>query len=108
MTGIFGLPVTCPYCGGDVELVTTGRSTTWATCGVVACTECSAEIVVRITLHADEHQPQRPIDHGTAAGYQTHLRRGEPACPSCLAARNAYYRGRRQTSRDQLTLTETT
>ncbi len=28
----------------------------------------------------------RPIDHGTAAGYRAHLRRGEAACDSCLLA----------------------
>jgi hypothetical protein len=28
----------------------------------------------------------RPINHGTAGGYQTHRRRGEPACEQCIQA----------------------
>jgi hypothetical protein len=28
----------------------------------------------------------RPINHGTEGGYQTHRRRGEPACDACLKA----------------------
>jgi WhiB family redox-sensing transcriptional regulator len=35
---------------------------------------------------------QRPINHGTGGGYQTHLRRGEPACRACLDAHNEYKR----------------
>lgn len=45
-------PMTCPLCGGDIELVTTGRTTPWSTCGLTRCTECRNETVVRITLHA--------------------------------------------------------
>lgn len=45
----------------------------------------------------------RPIEHGTEAGYGAHLRRGEPACRSCLEAHAAGHRERkaRGTPRDQ-------
>lgn len=39
---------------------------------------------------------KKPIEHGTYPGYQTHRRRGEQACGSCLAALASY----RQSLRD--------
>ena len=37
-----------------------------------------------------EPRPQQPINHGTAGGYKTHLRRGEKACVPCTEAANLY------------------
>ncbi len=37
-----------------------------------------------------------PYTHGTVAGYLTHRRRKEDACPGCKAAWRTYYRLKRQ------------
>ncbi len=33
----------------------------------------------------------KPFTHGTKAGYLTHRRRKQPACPGCKAAWRVYY-----------------
>ena len=43
-------------------------------------------------------QVERPIAHGTAAGYMAHRRRGEAPCVPCTKAHTAYGAARRQAS----------
>ena len=45
--------------------------------------------------HGPRPYPQRPIPHGTAGGYQAHLRRRVPACDDCLRAYRLYRAERR-------------
>jgi WhiB family redox-sensing transcriptional regulator len=44
--------------------------------------------------HAKEHGTPDAFEHGTRAGYNTHRRRGEDACPACMQARKHYDRSR--------------
>lgn len=42
-------------------------------------------------------RPRQPINHGTAAGYKTHRKRGEDACAECRAAWSTTVTLRRRT-----------
>lgn len=65
--------------------------------GTDCCPECReamkaysrqqyARKVGKPTPPPDQQPAPRPVRHGTRAGYQAHLRRGEDACPPCLKA----------------------
>ena len=88
--------LTCPYCGGEIEHVAAGVTTTWAANALVECLECAAAVVVAVKLHAttDTHTARQPIEHGTERGYQMHRRRGDLGCVRCTQAHNAYTAGR--------------
>ena len=43
----------------------------------------------RLTRQGVLQAPREDIDHGTAAGYFSHRRRGEQPCRMCMEARNA-------------------
>jgi WhiB family redox-sensing transcriptional regulator len=43
----------------------------------------------QLTKEGRLQPPMQAIDHGTAAGYHAHRRRGEQPCRLCMEARNA-------------------
>lgn len=54
-TPAYGLDLTCPYCGGDVEHRADGSTTGWSTSTVVTCTECKTSLIVSAQVTAAGH-----------------------------------------------------
>jgi Transcription factor WhiB len=50
---------------------------------------------------APQRLPRQPPVCGTVAAHRAHLRRGEPACPSCLAASSRYSQDAKRRRREQ-------
>lgn len=103
MSKPWSFTVTCPYCGGPLEHLADGATTTWHTRALATCTECDATIILHVEIVAtvDNHQARKPItNHGTEAGYQAHRRRRTTPCGDCLTAHNAYTAQRKRNGID--------
>ena len=55
-SGLF-VPLSCPNCGGDVEMVTTSRVASFSAKACVRCCECRREVLVSVSLAAGPVRP---------------------------------------------------
>jgi len=78
------IPLTCPDCGADVELLASGKPAGWQTNTTIRCTECSSAFVVAVELLRATAEPRC----GTEGAYTRHLRNGEPIDDWCRLAHN--------------------
>lgn len=91
--------VGCLKCGGELEVVTVGKTTGFQTSAVVACVPCRTEWQVLVMLRplTDKAAARRgelePC--GTRAAYVRHRRAGEDPCAACKDAHAAGRRGER-------------
>lgn len=89
MTGDFGIQMTCPTCGYDLELVNE-RTLRQEHSSVWQCTECQGEWSLRLDLVSMNlaDRPHSPANTrcGTTGGYDKHRRDGTPQCAACLKA----------------------
>lgn len=99
--------LSCPTCGGDVEVVTVGRVILGReVSAIVRCCGKDGEwqIIVRVVpLVTRKEAPlsERPTRCGSEAGSAAHRRRGEPLCEPCRLAANIAQAARKAKARNK-------
>lgn len=83
------LPITCPRCGAQLELLATGAPVSSREVrAVVGCPVCPSHseqwiLCVALVTASDE---RGPVECGTAGGARRHRDKGEALCPACASA----------------------
>lgn len=83
----------CLKCGGELEVVTVGKTTGFQTSAVLVCEPCKTEWQVLVMLRpvVDKAAAWQGVLEpcGTEAAYVRHRRAGEDPCPACKDAHAA-------------------
>jgi predicted RNA-binding Zn-ribbon protein involved in translation (DUF1610 family) len=82
--GDFCIQMTCPNCGGDLELLTERRLTAREHSSVWFCAHCRATWSIKIDIV--EVAATKSSSCGTNYGYARHLDKAETTCEECRKA----------------------